>query len=240
MRRAAAPTGALVLLIAMMPMGLFAQRVRIALLSVHPDHSGPPPYSDLARTVSRFDVVAADAVADAEEMEKVLAGMDAEWNGILDRNGGAFGFFYNDRLQIVKELGSYPRRGQFARPPYGVQFRLAGTRFAFNLVICRVEPADKAADERSEIRHLGDVYVYFERLTGNRGITLLAGRFGTASRGAFAPLVKAGGEEVKGSRATLNAERRMFAGSALRPRLTQAEIAATALRPLFVVVNTTD
>jgi len=155
------------LLISVTAFSLFGQDIRIAALSLGARQ--PARLLEVARAVARFDVVAADGIGEAGDMEKVLAGMDDRWEAVLNGAGGYYGFFYDERLEVVKELGTYRGSGRFPRPPYGVQFRLARSRFAFNLVACRVAARDTAG--------LADVSRWFERLTGNRGITILAARF---------------------------------------------------------------
>jgi hypothetical protein len=146
-------------------------------------------YAALSETVARFDVVAADEIGDAGRVEKVLAGLDDGWEAAVSR-GGSFGFFYSKRVQLVKELGTYRETGQFVRPPYGAQFRLLGTPFAFNLVVSHVESETDHNARRAEIAHLRAVYLYFEKLTGNRGITiLLAGGLGDAGEKELRTLV---------------------------------------------------
>jgi len=155
------------LLISVTAFSLFGQDIRIAALSMGARQ--PAKLLEVAQAVARFDVVAADGIGEAGDMEKVLAGMDDRWEAVLNGAGGYYGFFYDERLEVVKELGTYRDPGRFPRPPYGVQFRLARSRFAFNLVACRVAARNAAG--------LADVSRWFEKLTGNRGITILAARF---------------------------------------------------------------
>jgi len=155
------------LLISVTATSLFGQDVRIAALSMGAGQ--PARLLEVARAVARFDVVAADGIRGTGDMEKVLAGLDDSWEAVLNGVGGYYGFFHNERLEVVKELGTYRGPTRFARPPYGVQFRLARSRFAFNLVACRVAARETAG--------LADVSRWFEKLTGNRGITILAARF---------------------------------------------------------------
>jgi len=148
---------------------LFGQEISIAALSMGSRAQPRATLMDIARAVARFDVVAADGIREAGDMEKVLAGMDDGWEAVLNGAGGYFGFFYDERVEVVKELGTYRGPGRFPRPPYGVQFRLSHSRFAFNLVACRVAAGETAG--------LADVSRWFEKLTGDRGITILAARF---------------------------------------------------------------
>jgi hypothetical protein len=148
---------------------LFGQEIRIAALSMGSGAPRGTALIDVARAVVRFDVVAADGIPEAGDMEKVLAGMDEGWEAVLNGDGGYYGFFYDERLQVVKELGVYRGPGTFTRPPYGVQFRLPRSRFTFNFVACRVRPGRSSG--------LAEVTRWFENLTGNRGITILSARF---------------------------------------------------------------
>jgi hypothetical protein len=96
-------------------------------------------------------------------MEKVLGGLNEGWGAVVSRSGG-FGFIFSERLELSKDLGTYPGKSQRANPPYGAQFKVAGTRFVFNLVVCR---------RTTEASLPASVHRYFEELTGNHGITLL-------------------------------------------------------------------
>ena len=71
---------------------------------------------------------------------------------------------------MVKDLGTYPEKAEFLHAPYAAQFRLVGTRFRVNLVLCEVEAVK---DPKTRIDRLAQVHRYFENLTGNQGITLL-------------------------------------------------------------------
>jgi len=176
-------------------------------------------------------------------MEKVLAGMDEGWEAAVSR-GGFFGFIYNDRVQMVKELGTYPGIGKFARAPYGAQFRLAGTRFALNLVVCHIEARKGQEARAAEIAHLAAVYHYFENLTGNRGITLLlAGGLRDERELAFRSLVALGdvmalGASFTGAEGLHDEGDRMFASAALRSRIEEAGFSASTPRTAYVILKT--
>lgn len=219
------------------PLALSGQRVRIADLSMSRLDTSRRTYPVLSETVARFDVVAADEVGDAGRMEKVLAGLDEGWEASVSR-GGSFGFFYSNRVQLVKELGTYHETGHFVRPPYGAQFRLSGTPFAFNLVVSHVESETDRKAREAEIAHLRAVYLYFEKLTGNRGITiLLAGGLGDDEEQEFRSLVAAARGEVIAVGRNTGGER-MFASAALRPRIENAGISGSTLHPMYVVLKT--
>lgn len=238
------PGGTLVVLMLFVPIALFSQKVRVAELSLSSIRDSPDKYTTLAAAVGRFDVVAADDVRDVGTMEKVLAAMDENWEASASGTVGCFGFFYNDRVQLVKELGAYRRTGQFARPPFGAQFRLSGSGFLFNLIACHIASEQGKKAGAAEIVHLVEVYRYFEKLTGNRGITILAGRFGEEHEQAFKSLIAlAGGEviAVKGKLSGTESPRygvvHMFASAALRPRIEDAGIGASTLHPVYVVLK---
>lgn len=237
--------GALVFFTLFAPLALSGQRVRIADLSMSRLDASRGMYPALSETVARYDIVAADEVGDAGRMEKVLAGLDNGWEAAVSR-GGFFGFFYSNRVQLTKELGTYRETGQFVRPPYGAQFRLSGTRFAFNLVVCHVESEKDRKARAKEIAHLRAVHTYFEKLTGNRGITiLLAGGLGDAEEQEFRSLVAAARGEViavkagpSGAGSRHDGGGRVFASAALRPRIENAGISGTTLHPIYVVLKT--
>lgn len=187
----------------------FGQDIRIAALSMGGGAAAGTALIDVARAVARFDVVAADGIRDAGDMEKVLAGLDDRWEAVLNGAGGYYGFFYNARLEVVKELGTYRGPGSFPRPPYGVQFRLPRSRLAFNLVASRVSPGETAG--------LADVTRWFEQLTGNRGITIIAARFGDGQRGARG---------------------RLFPGPAFHSRLGRSGVESSLLSLAFLTLRT--
>jgi hypothetical protein len=66
-------------------------------------------YLAFQTAVARFDLTAAEGLRDAGIMEKVLAGMDEGWEAAVSRSG-YFGFIYNDRIQMVQDLGTYPEK----------------------------------------------------------------------------------------------------------------------------------
>jgi hypothetical protein len=147
-----------------------AQQVRIAELGMGTGET----YTALSTAVAGFDIVAADGIKDPGAMEKVLGGLDEGWGAAVSRGGG-FGFIFSEKLEMKKDLGTYPGKSQRANPPYGVQFWVPATRFTFNLVVCR---------GTAETSLLASVHRYYEELTGNHGITLLliSGQ-GSRSRG---------------------------------------------------------
>jgi hypothetical protein len=171
------------LLLVFLPVAAFSQQVRIGQLGLAGWAAAGGTYPALSREVARFDVVATDGVKDPGQLEKLIGGLDEGWGAAISRNGG-FGFVYSERIELLRDLGSYPGKSQRGRPPYGAQFRLPGTRFAFNLVVCSVDGASL----------LGSVHRYYEQLTGNKGITLLLNAESRETRPAdrlfFSPALK--------------------------------------------------
>jgi hypothetical protein len=221
----------LVFSVVFLPAALTGQSLHIAAVSMSPLGSTQRSYSTFSAVASRFDVVAADDVRDPGGMEKVLAGMDEGWEASVSR-GGSFGFLYSERVQMVKELGTYPGESGFAQPPYGAQFRLAGCRFALNLVLCHVVQKDSMS-RAAEIAGLSLVYRYFENLTGNRGITLLlAGGLGN-DRERAARLLAERGDVV-----LLRSSDRIFASTALRPRIEKAGTDPSTPPAAYIVLRT--
>ncbi len=174
-------------------------------------------------------------------MEKVLSGMDESWQAAVSRSG-YFGFIYSARIQMVKDLGTYTGKSEFPHVPYAAQFRLAGTRFRVNLVLCQVEGGKDSGLTAAEAARLADVYRYFENLTGNRGITLLlAGGLGETSgpattvvpQGEMVPLRAdhgaAGSPYARGQR--------MFASAALQPLIEESGFGATTPAVAYVTLG---
>ncbi len=222
---------------------LLGQRVRIGTLSMSSLGAPQKLYSIFSAAVARFDVVAAEGLRDAGIMEKVLSGMNDGWEAAVSRSG-YFGFIYNDRIQMVKDLGTYPGEGEFLHIPYGAQFRLVGTRFAVNLVLCHVETSKDRKFKAAEIARLADVYRYFENLTGNREITLLlSGGLSDVPEKASESLIPHG--EMVSLRTDLTATerphdqgQRMFASAALRSLIEESGFGASAPPVAYVVLKT--
>ena len=222
---------------------LVGQRIRIADMSMSPVKASPRMYPILSAAVARFDVVAAEGLMDAGSMEKVLSGMDDGWEAAVSRTG-YFGFIYNDRVQMTKDLGTYPGKDEFRHTPYAAQFRLTGTRFAVNLVLCHIAASKDRKIKAAEVARLADVYRYFENLTGNRGITLLlAGGLSDVPEQASGSLIPQG-EMVSLRRNPTAAEgphdqgQRMFAGVALRSLIEESGFGGSAPPVVYVVLKT--
>ncbi len=222
---------------------LFGQRVRIADMSMSALGAPQRMYTTFSATVARFDVVAAEGLRDEGIMEKVLAGLGDDWGAAVSRSG-YFGFIYNDRVEMVKDLGTYPGKDEFLHTPYAAQFRLAGTRFSVNLVLCHIETNKDRKLEADEIARLAGVYRYFENLTGNRGITLLlAGGLSDVPEQTSESLIRQG--EMVSLRTNLTAtegpqdqEQQMFASVALRSRIEESGFGASAPPVAYVILKT--
>ena len=222
-----------------------SQRVRIANMSMSLLGAPQRLYNVFSAAVARFDLVAAEGLRDAGVMEKVLSGMDVDagWEAAVSRSG-YFGFIYNDRIQMVKDLGTYPGKGEFLHTPYGAQFRLAGTRFSVNLVLCHVEASKDRKLKAAEIAGLADVYRYYENLTGNRGITLvLSGGLSDISEQTSESLLSE--REMVSLHTSLAAKetsrdqgQRMFASVALQSRVEESGFGASAPPHAYVVLRT--
>jgi hypothetical protein len=222
---------------------LVGQRVRIADMSMSALGAPQRMYTVFSATVARFDVVAAEGLRDEGIMEKVLAGMGDDWEAAVSRSG-YFGFIYNDRVQMVKDLGTYPGKGEFLHTPYAAQFRLAGTRFCVNLVLCHIETNKDPKFKAAEIARLADVYRYFESLTGNRGITLLlSGGLSDVPEQTSESLIPQG--EMVSLRTNLTATegphdqgQQMFASVALRSLIEESGFGASAPPVAYVILKT--
>ena len=222
---------------------LVGQRVRIADMSMSALGAPQRMYTVFSATVARFDVVAAEGLRDEGIMEKVLAGMGDDWEAAVSRSG-YFGFIYNDRVQMAKDLGTYPGKGEFLHTPYAAQFRLAGTRFCVNLVLCHIETNKDPKFKAAEIARLADVYRYFENLTGNRGITLLlSGGLSDVLEKSSESLIPQG--EMVSLRTNLVATegphdqgQQMFASVALRSLIEESGFGSSTPPVAYVILKT--
>jgi hypothetical protein len=166
--------------------------------------------------------------------------MDDSWEAAVSRRG-YFGFIYSDRILMVQDLGTYPETGEFLHTPYAAQFRLVGTRFLVNLVLCHVEVDKDLGSRAAAIGRLAHVYRHFENLTGNRGITLLlAGGLHDMTEQAFESLLPQG--EMVPLRTNLAAAeshhdqgQRMFASAGLRVLIEESGFGAST--PPFAYVT---
>jgi len=226
------------LALVLVPAFLSAQVVRIASYNVAGLGGPRKDYMTLAKVINNFDVVAAEDVKSAGGLEKVLSLLADGWEAAISDNeqesakySEFFGFFYNERVQLYRMLGPYPGDALFSRPPYGANFKVKGTSFSFNLIACHIDSSKGARAREAEIDRLGAVYKYFEKLTGNHGITIMAGDFGEERMRAFHALTDEGGEQVLPLKATAmessGVERNddhIFVSPGLRPRVEKADV----------------
>jgi hypothetical protein len=145
---------------------------------------------------------------------------------------------------MVKDLGTYQGKGEFLHTPYAAQFRLTGTRFSVNLVLCHIETDRDHKFKAVEVASLADVYRYFENLTGNRGITiLLSGGLSDVPERTSDSLIPQG--EIVSLRTNLTATegphdqgQRMFASVALRSLIEESGFGASAPPVAYVILKT--
>ena len=227
---------ALLVMLLLTPALLSAQDLRIASYNVGSQHRD---YMGLAKVINNFDVVAAEEVTNAGGLEKALGALAEGWEAaISDTNAQALkqkeliGFFYDERVELYRMLGPYPDRGLFSRAPYGANFKVKGSPFSFNLIACHIDSAKGPQARAAEISRLGDVYAYFEKLTGNRGISIMAGDFGERRIPFF------GGQQI------LDQDNdHIFVSANLRPRVERADVLRTSRSdatdhcPVYIVLR---
>ena len=227
------------LVLVLVSVSLSAQQLRIAAYTTEGLGEARTDYPALARLLSNFDLVAAVQVMNAEGLEKVVTALDERWEGVMSEKEGRvrglrefFGFIFNDKVELVKMLGAYPPPDTFIRPPYGAQFKPRGAGLAFNLVACHIT---QGPTRSTEIYRLADVYRYFEKLTGNRGITILAGDFNDDRPRSFDSFLGGTDRQVVAVRGTMAGRRgpdpgfdHMFVSAALQPRIAGADLFSAA------------
>jgi deoxyribonuclease-1-like protein len=183
--------------------GLWAQQLRVASYNMERLGENRKDYSTLARVVSSFDLVAAEEVMNPRGMSDVLSQLGVGWSDTMSEVGEGsrrykeyFGFFFDQKVELVRALGIYPTAHEFFRPPYGAQFRCKGSDLTFNLVACHIVYGKSERERLAEIRHLSEVYSYFEGVTGNQGITMIVGDFNEDKSQAFQSLYDLNDQEV--------------------------------------------
>ncbi len=220
------------------PVLLSAQILRVASYNLDGLGDQRKDYLTLAKVINNFDVVVAEDVMSAGGLEKVLSLLADGWEAAVSekdqrsaKSKELFGFFYNDRVELYKLLGAYQGVGQFSRPPFGANFKVKGSPFSFNLVACHIDSENGERARAAEIDRLGDVYRYFEKLTGNRGMTIMAGDFGEDRIPSFRSLLALGGQQVLPRKATTMGKNgldrdydHIFVSPALRPRIAKADV----------------
>ena len=233
MKRASA-----VALLLCVSLSLWAQQVRIASYNMERLGEDAKDYPVLARVISRFDVVAAEEVMNAGGMQRVLRQLGPAWSKAMsEASEGSkkyrefYGFFYDKKIELVKMLGPYPGKRQFFRPPYGAEFKAKGSDLTFTLVACHIIYGKDEIERVQEIRHLGEVYRYFESLTGSQGTTIIAGDFNEEHETDFQALHDLDEQEVIPAKGTTmgvsgpdHAYDHMFLPPALRVRKVSADV----------------
>jgi deoxyribonuclease-1-like protein len=176
---------------------LHAQELRVASYNMERLGQSRKDYATLARVVAHFDVVAAEEVMNSNGPREMMSQLGGGWSDFVSIPGEGsrryqehFGFFYDDKVELSRDLGEYPQLHEFFRPPYAVQFRVKSTGFTFNLVACHIIYGRSERERVAEISHLEEVYQYFDGLTENKGITIVAGDFNEDRSAAFASLTE--------------------------------------------------
>jgi endonuclease/exonuclease/phosphatase family metal-dependent hydrolase len=220
------------------PLVLFGQELRVASYNMERLGQNHKNYAILAKVVADFDVVAAEEVMNGKGMAAVLEQLGGRWADFTSAQGEGskryqehFGFFFDDKIELSRDLGEYPQAGEFFRPPYGVQFKVKSTGFAFNLVACHIVYGKSEKQRVEEIGHLDEVYRYFDGLTENKGITIIAGDFNEDKAEDFLSLTGQGDNDVIPSEGTTIGVRgpdhfydHIFIPAALRSRLEKADV----------------
>lgn len=228
----------LLLVFLLSPGFLFSQELRVASYNMERLGQNHKDYGILAKVVAEFDVVAAEEVMNPKGMSDLLAQLGGRWADFMSAQGEGskhyeehFGFFYDDKVDFVRDLGEYPQQHEFVRPPYGAEFRVKATGFTFNLIACHIVYGTKESERVAEIRHLEEVYVYFDGLTGDEGDTIIAGDFNEDKTGAFASLTQHGDDDVIPAEGTTIRTRgpdhfydHLFIPIALRARVDKADV----------------
>lgn len=213
-----------------------AQEVSIASYNMYRLGHGTKDYALLASVVDDFDLVGAIEVMNEKGMIEVTARLPEGWTYAISPYAVGtkaykeyFGFFYNSStVGLVRHLGYYQGEG-FMRPPYGIQFISNG--FSFNLVIAHIVFGDNKSDRIAEIMNLGKVYAYFEGMTDNRGMTIIAGDFNEESIKNFSRLLDIGvsemtsvGKTTFGKTELGNDYDHIFISSILVPRIVKSDV----------------
>ncbi len=195
-------------------------------------------YPTLAKVISDFDVLAAEEVMNMQGPSDVLSELGSGWADFVSIQGEGsrnyqehFGFFFDAKVALVRNLGEYPKPNEFFRPPYGIQFRVKSTGFVFNLVACHIVYGKGESERVTEISHLEEVYKYFDGLTDNKGTTIIAGDFNEDKAADFVSLGKNGDNDVVPHEGTTIGARgpdhfydHIFIPEAFRSRVEKADV----------------
>lgn len=185
------------------PLVLFSQELRVASYNMERLGQNHKDYATLAKVIGIFDVVAAEEIMNGRGMSDVLTQLGGHWGDFVSGQGEGsrsyqehFGFFFDDKVELSRDLGEYPRPHEFFRPPYAAQFRVKSTGFTFNLVACHIVYGKNERERVAEISHLEEVYRYFDGMTENKGTTIIAGDFNEDKTGDFFSLTRQGDMDV--------------------------------------------
>jgi deoxyribonuclease-1-like protein len=228
----------IVFLILVVSLAAWAQELRIASYNMERLGENKKDYASLAQVISSFDVIAAEEVMNGTGMSEVLGRLGPGWSDAMSESGEGsaryqefFGFFYDDKVQLLRKLGEYTKPNEFFRPPYGAQFKSGDSGLTFNLVACHIIYGKSDRERVAEIAHLVEVYRYFEDITGNKGMTIIVGDFNEDKSAAFQSLAAIDDQEVIpqegttiGTRGPAHAYDHVFLPPALRRLETSAGV----------------
>jgi endonuclease/exonuclease/phosphatase family metal-dependent hydrolase len=217
---------------------LGAQELRVASYNMERLGQNRKDYSSLAKVLADFDVVAAEEVMNAKGPSDVLSQLGSQWADFVSTQGEGsrsyqehFGFFFDDKVELSRDLGEYPQPHEFFRPPYAVQFRVKSTGFTFNLVACHIIYGKSEKERFAEIIHMEEVYEYFEGVSENKGITIIVGDFNEDKSEAFSSLARHGDSDAIPAEGTTIGTHgpdhfydHMFVPSKLRSRVEKAGV----------------
>jgi len=219
-------------------LAISGQEVRVASYNMERLGQNHKDYATLAKVIASFDVVAAEEVMNESGASRVLARLGVSWSDYVSLRGEGskryqehFGFFYDHKLELARNLGEYAKAREFIRPPYGVEFRVKASGFTFNLVACHIIYGTNEKDRVEEISHLEEVYQYFEGMTENKSTTVIVGDFNEDKPADFAPLTANGDFDAVPDEGTTIGTRgpdhfydHIFIPSSLRSRVEKADV----------------
>lgn len=214
-----------------------AQELRIASYNMERLGQNRKDYDALARVVSRYDLVAAEEVMNADGMSRLLGRLGAAWSDSMSAEGEGsrsyqehFGFFFDGAVELVSMLGEYPGH-DFFRPPFGARFRAKASGFAFTIVACHIVYGRSEKARIQEISHLGEVYRWFEDRTGRKGDTVIVGDFNDERSSDFSSLSGFGDRDVLPGKGTTIGKHgpdhdydHIFVPPTMRPRVESADV----------------
>ncbi|MDR1834488.1 MAG: endonuclease/exonuclease/phosphatase family protein [Fusobacteriaceae bacterium] len=144
-------------------------------------------YRRMAKVVSHFDLVGLLEVmnrAGVEQLVRVLEKESGEkWGYHLSPwsvGKGEYREYYayvyrKDKVRFLRESGFYPGQSEYAREPYGADFKIG--EFDFTFVLVHIIFGNDESRRRSEIFRLSRVYEYFQGLDPEEQDVVIAGDF---------------------------------------------------------------